>query len=76
MTQDIVHKEKVFPQNEFFYDSSNYWIEKIILESGLKAKIFITGGLGKVIQPLLNLKSQYEENLTLDGLEEIYKLNN
>ena len=51
-------------------------IEKIILESGLKAKIFITGGLGKVIQPLLNLKSQYEENLTLDGLEEIYKLNN
>ena len=51
-------------------------IEKIILESGLKPKIFITGGLGKVIQPLLNLKSQYEENLTLDGLEEIYKLNN
>ena len=51
-------------------------IEKIILESDLKAKIFITGGLGKVIQPLLNLKSQYEENLTLDGLEEIYKLNN
>ena len=51
-------------------------IEKIILESGLEPKIFITGGLGKLIQPLLNLKSQYEEDLTLDGLEEIYKLNN
>ncbi len=51
-------------------------IEKIILESGLKPKIYITGGLGKVIQPLLNIKSKYEENLTLDGLEEIYKLNN
>ena len=51
-------------------------IEKIILESGLKPKIFITGGLGKVIQPLLNIKSKYEEDLTLDGLEEIYKLNN
>ena len=41
-------------------------IEKIILESGLKPKIFITGGLGKVIQPLLNIKSKYEEDLTLD----------
>ena len=51
-------------------------IEKIILESGLKPKIYITGGLGKVIQPLLNIKSKYEEDLTLDGLEEIYKLNN
>ena len=51
-------------------------IEKIILESGLKPKIFITGGLGKVIQPLLNIKSKYEEDLTLYGLEEIYKLNN
>ena len=51
-------------------------IEKIILESGLEPKIFITGGLGKVIQPLLNIKSKYEEDLTLDGLEEIYKLNN
>ena len=51
-------------------------IEKIILESGLKPKIFITGGLGKVIHPLLNIKSKYEEDLTLDGLEEIYKLNN
>ena len=54
----------------------DYMIEKIILESGLKPKIFITGGLGKVIQPLLNIKSKYEEDLTLDGLEEIYKLNN
>ena len=51
-------------------------IEKIILESDLKPKIFITGGLGKIIQPLLNIKSKYEEDLTLDGLEEIYKLNN
>ena len=51
-------------------------IEKIILESDLKPRIFITGGLGKIIQPLLNIKSKYEEDLTLDGLEEIYKLNN
>ncbi len=51
-------------------------IEKIILESGLKPKIYITGGLGKVIHPLLNIKSKYKEDLTLDGLEEIYKLNN
>jgi len=51
-------------------------IEKIILETALAPKIFITGGLGKLIQPLLNIKSKFEENLTLDGLEEIYKLNN
>ena len=51
-------------------------IEKIILETGLSPRVLITGGLGKVIQPLLNIKSKFEENLTLDGLEEIYKLNN
>ena len=51
-------------------------MEKIILESGLNPKIFVTGGLGKVLHPLLNIKSNYEEDLTLDGLEEIYKLNN
>ncbi len=51
-------------------------VEKIILETGLAPKILITGGLGKVIQPLLNIKSKFEESLTLDGLEEIYKLNN
>ena len=51
-------------------------IEKIILETGLTPKVLITGGLGKIIQPLLNIKSKFEENLTLDGLEEIYKLNN
>ena len=51
-------------------------IEKIILESGLKPKIFVTGGLGKILHPLLNIKSKYQEDLTLDGLEEIYKLNN
>ena len=51
-------------------------IEKIILESGLKPKIFVTGGLGRILHPLLNIKSKYEEDLTLDGLEEIYKLNN
>jgi len=51
-------------------------IEKIILETGLEPKILITGGLGKLIQPLINIESKYEEDLTLDGLEEIYKLNN
>ena len=51
-------------------------IEKKILESGLNPKIFVTGGLGKILHPLLNIKSKYQEDLTLDGLEEIYKLNN
>jgi type III pantothenate kinase len=51
-------------------------LEKIILESELSPGVVITGGLGTLIQPVLNINSSYEKNLTLDGLEEIYNLNN
>ena len=51
-------------------------LEKIVLESNLSPVVVITGGLGTLIQPVLNINSSYEKNLTLDGLEEIYNLNN
>src|SRR5210317_948422 len=51
-------------------------LEKIILESELSPGVVITGGMGTLIQPALNINSSYEKNLTLDGLEEIYNLNN
>ena len=51
-------------------------LEKIVLESNLSPGVVITGGLGTLIQPVLNINSSYEKNLTLDGLEEIYNLNN
>ncbi len=51
-------------------------LEKIILETGTNPKIVITGGLGEVIQPLLNVETEYSKDLTLNGLEEIYFLNN
>ena len=51
-------------------------LEKIVLESELSPGVVITGGLGTLIQPVLNINASYERNLTLDGLEEIYKLNN
>ena len=51
-------------------------LEKIVLESNLSPGVVITGGLGTLIQPVLNVNSSYEKNLTLDGLEEIYNLNN
>jgi pantothenate kinase, type III len=51
-------------------------LEKIILEIGANPKIIITGGLGEVIQPLLNIETEYSKDLTLNGLEEIYFLNN
>ena len=51
-------------------------LEKIVLESNLSPEVVITGGLGTLIQPVLNINSSYEKNLTLDGLEEIYNLNN
>ena len=41
-----------------------------------KTKNYLTGGLSPIIQPALNLNAQYEENLTLVGLEEIFNLNN
>jgi len=45
-------------------------------ELGTKPKIILTGGLSSIIQPALNLNTQYEGNLTLVGLEEIFNLNN
>ena len=51
-------------------------IERLLQELGTKPKIILTGGLSPIIQPALNLNAQYEENLTLVGLEEIFNLNN
>ena len=51
-------------------------VEKIILEIDIEPKIILTGGLSKVVQPILNVNIEYIENLTLVGLEEIFKLNN
>ena len=51
-------------------------LEKIILEIGTNPKIIITGGLGEIIQPILNVETEYSKDLTLNGLEEIYFLNN
>jgi len=51
-------------------------VEKIILEIDIEPKIILTGGLSKVVQPILNVNVEYLENLTLVGLEEIFKLNN
>ena len=51
-------------------------VEKIILEIDIEPKIILTGGLSKVVQPILNVSVEYIENLTLVGLEEIFKLNN
>ena len=51
-------------------------LEKIILELDKNPKIIITGGLGEIIQPILNVGTEYSKDLTLNGLEEIYFLNN
>ena len=51
-------------------------VEKIILEIDIEPKIILTGGLSKVVQPILNVNVEYIENLTLVGLEEIFKLIN
>jgi type III pantothenate kinase len=51
-------------------------VEKIILEIDIEPKIILTGGLSKVVQPILNVNVEYIEDLTLVGLEEIFKLNN
>ena len=48
-------------------------VEKIILEIDTEPKIILTGGLSKVVQPILNVNVEYIENLTLVGLEEIFK---
>ena len=51
-------------------------VEKIILEIDIEPKIILTGGLSKVVQPILNVNVEYRESLTLVGLEEIFKFNN
>ena len=51
-------------------------IERLLQELGTKPKIILTGGLSSIIQPALNLNTQYEGSLTLVGLEEIFNLNN
>ena len=51
-------------------------LEKIILEIDSEPTIIITGGLGEIIQPILNIETIYSKDLTLNGLEEIYFLNN
>ena len=40
-------------------------VEKIILEIDIEPKIILTGGLSKVVQPILNVNVEYIENLTL-----------
>lgn len=51
-------------------------IGRIIGELQSEPKIILTGGLGRVVTKVLDVKVQYVENLTLIGLEQIYKLNN
>jgi len=51
-------------------------VERIILEIEIEPKIILTGGLSNVVQPILNVNVGCIENLTLVGLEEIFKLNN
>ena len=51
-------------------------VGRIIGELQSEPKIILTGGLGRVVTQVLDVKVQYVENLTLIGLEQIYKLNN
>ena len=62
--------------NSDFFKFIDSMIERLLQELGTKPKIILTGGLSPIIQPALNLNAQYEENLTLVGLEEIFNLNN
>ncbi len=51
-------------------------IERIKEEIGCKAaKVFATGGLSSLIVPLCKNDINLREDLTLDGLYKIYKLN-
>ena len=40
-------------------------VEKIILEIDIEPKVILTGGLSKVVQPILNVNVEYIENLSL-----------
>jgi type III pantothenate kinase len=50
-------------------------IDRIQKEINQEAKVIITGGLGKVISPLVNKKMEIRPNLVLEGLLNIYYLN-
>lgn len=50
-------------------------IKRIEKETNKKLNIYITGGLAKLIYPLLDLEVNYKENLVLDGLLKIYNKN-
>ena len=50
-------------------------LEDIIKELGEKPKIISTGGLGRLIQPKTKLIEAYFPHLVLEGLNEIYKMN-
>jgi len=50
-------------------------IEKSLQELGEEASVIITGGLGGLIKDYLNIKAEFYENLTLDGLAKIYEIN-
>ena len=50
-------------------------IEKSLQELGEEASVIITGGFGSLIKDYLNIKVDFYENLTLDGLAKIYEIN-
>ena len=50
-------------------------IEKSLQELGEEASVIITGGFGSLIKDYLNIKAEFYENLTLDGLAKIYEIN-
>jgi len=50
-------------------------IEKSLQELGEEASVIITGGFGSLIKDYLNIKVEFYENLTLDGLAKIYEIN-
>ena len=82
----IIHENKVIGKNTYEAIQSGLimghasmidsMVEKIILEIDIEPKIILTGGLSKVVQPILTVNVEYIDNLTLVGLEEIFKLNN
>lgn len=51
-------------------------IDRIEIELNQKANIIITGGIAKFIVPYCNKKVEFDENLTLKGLNTIYKNTN
>lgn len=50
-------------------------IKRIQKETGKDVHVVITGGLAKVIKPLVDIKMEVRPNLVLEGLLNIYNLN-